>query len=345
MYMNTNIERGTYKMAKKVLTPEEFQAKLEKKAAKRKLFFGTFTKALAFFLAIAIAWSLAAIAFAPAIGGTIVSGGTQTQQSSTSTPGGSTSTPSDSTSTPSGSTTTPDAPSGDANAPAGNTGVTAADAAKALNDATAKAAKATYKWTRSGKFTKDVDVGALTSILNGIISGVVKNNDYPGDDNYTVNEVVGGFLGIKDLSGTFTNGKCADLNDNDNNKYKLKAMTLTANDIASVSVSGNTYTITIKDTNTPDANSAWAHASNDYITVDEVNTEIAKAVSDKVKVQKDGTSADYKNIKLIAVIENGKLTSLKYSYDMEATLVIKAGITANGTGAAHMEATYSDFKY
>ena len=122
-------------------------------------------------------------------------------------------------------------------------------------------------------------------------------------------------------------------------------MALTANDIAGVSVSGNTYTITIKDANTPDANSSWAHASNDYITVDEVNTEIANAVSDKVKVQKDGTSANYKNIKLIAVIENGKLTSLKYSYDMEATLVIKAGLTANGTGAAHMEASYSDFKY
>ena len=336
-------------MAKKVLTPEEFQAKLEKKAAKRKLFFGTFTKALAFFLAIAIAWSLAAIAFTPAIGGgTVVNGGNQTQQSNTSTPGDSTSTPGDSTpgdstSTP-GDTNTPSTP-GDTNTPNGSTGVTAADAAKALNDATAKAAKATYKWTRSGKFTKDVNVGVLTSVLNGLISGVVKNNDYPGDDHYTVNEVVGGFLGIKDLSGTFTNGKCADLNDNDSNKYKLKAMTLTANDIANVSVSGNTYTITIKDTNTPDANSAWAHASNDYITVDEVNKEIAKAVSDKVKVQKDGTSANYKNIKLIAVIENGKLTSLKYSYDMEATLAIKAGLTANGTGAAHMEASYSDFKY
>ena len=225
------------------------------------------------------------------------------------------------------------------------TTVTAADAAKALNDATAKASKATYKWTRSGKFTEDVNVGSLTNPLNTIISGVVKNNDYPGDDHYTVNEVVGGFLGIKDQSGTFTNGKCADLNDKDNNKYKLKAMNLTADDIASVSVSGNTYTIKIKDTNTPDANSAWAHASNDYITVDEVNTEIASAVGDQVKVQKDGTSANYTNINLVAVIENGKLTSLKYSYDMRAVLVIKVLITAEGTGAGHMEATYSDFKY
>ena len=122
-------------------------------------------------------------------------------------------------------------------------------------------------------------------------------------------------------------------------------MELTADDIASVSVSGNTYTIKIKDTNTPDANSAWAHASNDYITVDEVNAEIASAVGDQVKVQKDGTSANYTNIKIVAVIENGKLTSLKYSYDMRAVLLIKVGLTAEGTGAGHMEATYSDFKY
>ena len=334
-------------MAKKVLTPEEFQAKLEKKAAKRKLFFGTFTKALAFFLAIAIAWSLAAIAFTPVGSSTVVSGGTQAQQGSTSTPSGSTSTPSGSTTipdAPGGSTTTPSTP-GSTTTPSGSTGVTAADAAKALNDATAKAAKASYKWTRSGKFTEDVNVGALTGALNAIISGVVKNNDYPGDDHYTVNEVVGGFLGIKDQSATFTNGKTEDLNEKDSNKYKLKAMALTANDIANVSVSGNTYTITIKDANTPDANSSWAHASNDYITVDEVNAEIANAVGDKVKVQKDGTSANYTNIKMVAVIENGKLTSLKYSYDMKATLVIKVAITATGTGAAHMEASYSDFKY
>ena len=337
-------------MAKKVLTPEEVKAKLDKRAAKRNLFFGTFTKALAFFLAIAIAWSLAAIAFTPALNTGMVAGNnTTTPGGTTTTPGGSTTTPGGSTTTP-GGTDTPDTPNTPStpntpNTPAGNTGVTAADAAKAINDATAKAAKASYKWTRSGKFTENVNVGALTGALNGIIGTVVKNNDYPGDDHYTVNEVVGGFLGIKDQSATFTNGKTEDLNEKDSNKYMLKAMKLTANDIADVSVSGNTYTIKIKDTNTPDANSAWAHASNDYITVDEVNKEIASAVGDQVKVQKDGTSANYTNIEIVAVIENGNLTSLKYSYDMKATLVIKVLITATGTGAGHMEATYSDFKY
>ena len=335
-------------MAKKPLTPEQAEIKAMKKAKKSE----NWTKFWAILLAAVLTFAVVSMgktAAEDALEEAKKQNQTENVGSNNTTDNGNTNTPSGDTNTPSGDTNTPsgdtNTPSGDTSTPSGSTGVTAADAAKALNDATAKAAKATYKWTRSGKFTKDVNVGALTSILNGIISGVVKNNDYPGDDHYTVNEVVGGFLGIKDLSGTFKNGKCADLSDKDSNKYKLKAMALTANDIAGVSVSGNTYTITIKDANTPDANSSWAHASNDYITVDEVNTEIANAVSDKVKVQKDGTSANYKNIKLIAVIENGKLTSLKYSYDMEATLVIKAGLTANGTGAAHMEASYSDFKY
>lgn len=334
-------------MAKKPLTPEQAEIKAMKKAKKSE----NWTKFWAILLAAALTFAVVSMgktAAEDAIEKAKEQNQTQnvdsnnTTNNNTSTPSGDTNTPSGDTNTPSGDT---NVPSGDTNAPSGDTGVTAADAAKALNDATAKASKATYKWTRSGKFTEDVDVGALTGALNAIISGVVKNNDYPGDDHYTVNEVVGGFLGIKDQSATFTNGKTEDLNEKDSNKYKLKAMALTANDIANVSVSGNTYTIKIKDTNTPDANSAWAHASNDYITVDEVNAEIASAVGDKVKVQKDGTSANYTNINIVAVIENGKLTSLKYSYDMKATLVIKVAITATGTGAGHMEATYSDFKY
>ena len=333
-------------MAKKPLTPEQAEIKAMKKARKSE----NWTKFWAILLAAALTFAVVAMGKTAAEDAIAKATGAQTEEGgNVNTPSGDTNVPSGDTNTPAGDTNTPagdtNTPAGDTNTPAGDTGVTAADAAKALNDATAKAAKATYKWTRSGKFTEDVDVGSLTGALNTIISGVVTNNDYPGDDHYTVNEVVGGFLGIKDQSGTFTNGKCADLSEKDSNKYMLKAMKLTADDIASVSVSGNTYTIQIKDTNTPDANSAWAHASNDYITVDEVNAEIANAVGDQVKVQKDGTSANYTNIKMVAVIENGKLTSLKYSYDMNAKLVIKVLITATGTGAGHMEATYSDFKY
>ena len=46
-----------------------------------------------------------------------------------------------------------------------------------------------------------------------------------------------------------------------------------------------------------------------------------------------------------AVIDNGQLTSLDYSYAFDANLTIKAVITAKGNGAAAMKATYSNFKY
>ena len=50
-------------MAKKVKTPEEVQAALEKKVAKRAIFFSTFRKALALFLGIAFTFAMVQIAF------------------------------------------------------------------------------------------------------------------------------------------------------------------------------------------------------------------------------------------------------------------------------------------
>ena len=338
-------------MAKKVLTPEEVKVKLEKKSEKRKLFFGTFTKALAFFLAIAMAYSLAVIAFTPATVSTGNTGVTQNggQQSN----GGSVDTDDDvdfggnDISTPSGdsgSASTPSGDSGSASTPSGDSGssnsqqsaqVSNADVAKALNEATAKAAKASYSFERTAQFTKNIDVGGLTGILDGIIKGVDENSD--------LNSVVGGFLGIKKdpIKGEVKNGA----GEGFDAKYMIKAMNLTEADIQKAQVNGNTYQVQIKTCTNPDENSAWAHASNDYITFKEVNESIAGAVGSAVKVEESGSQATYKNILIVAVIENGNLTSLKYSYTFDATIKIKAGLTATGTGAAKMENTFSNFKY
>lgn len=246
-------------------------------------------------------------------------------------PGTGETTPGGETTTPGGETTTP---GGETNAPAAQH--TKATVAKALNEATAKAAKASYKFERSAKFTKNIDVGSLTSALDGIIKGV--------DENASLNSVVGGFLGIKDqpITGEVKNGK----GEGFDAKYMIKAMALTEADIQSFQVSGNKYQVQIKNCVTPDANSAWAHASNDYITFDEVNTSIAGAVGNAVKVVPAESSATYKNILITAVIENGNLTSLEYKYTFEASLKIKLAIpSATGTGAAEMNAKYSDFKY
>lgn len=247
-------------------------------------------------------------------------------------PGTGETTPGGETTTPGGETTTP---GGETNAPAAQH--TKATVAKALNEATAKAAKASYKVERTAKFTRNIDVGVLTSALDGIIKGVDKNAD--------LNSVVGGFLGIKKapITGEVKNGKGSEGLDA---KYMIKAMNLTEADIQSFQVSGNKYQVQIKNCTNPDANSAWAHASNDYITFTEVNESIAGVVGNAVKVVPAESTATYKNILVTAVIENGNITSLEYKYTFDATIKIKLAIpSANGSGAAEMNAKYTNFKY
>ena len=294
-------------MAKKVMTPEEVQAKLARKAQKRKIFFGTFTKALAFFLAIAMVYSLAIIAFTPAtLPTTVVEGGSNGLSDGNS-----------------DSNVAPDST---------EPGKSKADVAKAFNDATAAAANASYHWARSGEFTKDVaiDPAMLTSAVNSIITAV--------DSNANLNSVVGGFIGIKNKEADVAGGKAPEGMEA---KYLIKATTITANDIASCSVDGNTYTITIKNTSNPGPDSAMGRATGDYITIAEVNESIASFTT-AISV-KDSSKANYKNIKIVATIEDGKLTNMTLDYDFDAVLDLSIG--AKGTGAAKISATYSGFKY
>ncbi len=343
-------------MAKKVLTPEEVKAKMDKKSAKRKLFFGTFTKALAFFLAIAICFSLAAIAFAPVTTSSVAGNGT-TQNGGETVDNGdddvvdwgdsdsidnsgsvdnsagsvdnSGSTDNSGSSANSGSTDNSGSASNSGSAAAQ---LTAADVAKAYNEATAKAANASYHWKRSGNFTKDIDLGSSigTNMVNSIIKGI--------DENATLNSVVGGFLGIGNNEADVTNGAAPE---GMNEKYLISAATITANDIQTYKVNGNKYMIQIKNTNTPTADSPMGRAMNDYITVEEANAGIASFTS-AISV-KDSSTADYTSIAIIATIENGQLTNLTYSYNFSASLDLSIGFT--GTGAAKISAEYSNFKY
>ncbi len=218
------------------------------------------------------------------------------------------------------------------NAPAKQT---LADALKAVNDATAKAAKASYNWKRTGEFTKDIDLGSstATNAVNAVITSV--------DPNATLNSVVGGFIGVGNKENTVTNGKPGEGMDE---KYLLKATTLQESDIQSWKVDGNKYMLQIKNCQTPKAGSAMDHATNDYITVEEINTTISGFTS-AISV-KDSSSANYTKIVLVATIENGQLTNMNLSYAFDAKLDLKLAIvSATGTGAAKIEATYSNFKY
>ncbi len=233
-------------------------------------------------------------------------------------------------------TATPDA---DADAPAGNdapAALTKADVVKFFNAETAKAAKGSYKLTRTGKFVKNIDVGSITNALNSIIKGVDENSD--------VNSVVGGFLGIKKdpITGTVANGK----GEGFDAKYMIKAMNLTESDVVSYSVNGNKYTIRIKDCQNPTASSVMAKATNDYITFPEVNKSIANEVGNAVKVVENESTANYKNIQFVVTVVDGKITAMDYSYSFDATLKLKLAIIgATGTGEAAITGKYTDIKY
>ena len=331
-------------MAKKVLTPEEVQAKLEKKAAKRKLFFGTFTKALAFFLAIALAYSLAIIAFTPA---TVATTNAPAQQGGT-TDGGDDGDVDFGGST--GSTGSTDSGSTGSTGSTGSAGdaqsstVAKADAVKAINDATKKAATASYTWARKCWYTKPVDVGSATSLLNGIIQGV--------DENASIDSVVGGFL---DITGTendepktadVVNGKAAE---GMKEKFVLKAMELTEGDVKQYQVDGNKYMFQLNTCTNPqkDGSNALHHATNDFITFDEVNKSIGEALGEGIVTVTDKSQIKYSSIVIVATIENGSLTNLELSYALSVNpLDLSVKITSvKGTGAGKMSATYSNFKY
>ena len=342
-------------MAKKNFTPEEMQAKAEKNAANCKLFFGTFTKALAVFLAIVIAWSLVTIAFvAPSMGGsTVVSGAVNNDNSTNTDNSGSVDAPStedenllggdETTDVPADDDATTDAPAGD-DATGESTGMSNAEALKLLNDVTAKAAKGSYKWTRKSWFTKELDVGNATGTLNKVIQMV--------DKNATLDSVVGGFLSISGKEsdpaweGQVTNGKLPAEGRMNKDKFLLKGFTLTEADVKDMRVSGNTITIQLNACKTPlkDGKNALHHVTNDFIMASEVSEGVAEALGSLGNlVTINSLDVDYTSILVTAVVENNTLKSVKLSYTMTVNaLKLKAmGMGITGTGAGKMECSYT----
>ena len=123
-------------------------------------------------------------------------------------------------------------------------------------------------------------------------------------------------------------------------------MNLTEADVVDFAVNGNTYKIKVKDCITPDANSAIAHATNDYITFAEVNKGISDSVGNAVRVVPEESEAKYSNIIFTATVADGKITTLEYSYTLDASLKIKLAIpSATGTGQAAITGKYTEIKY
>ena len=314
-------------MAKKdsMLTPEERLARAERKKEKRKIFGETFLKAAALFLAVVFVYSVTYVAFGK---GSTVYQGVQVDAGSLVVGGGSSS---------GGAASGGASSSDDAAAPASNE---AEEAAKAINAATAAAATAGYEWKRTSEYTKPVDVGSATDVLNKVIQGV--------DPNANVDSVVGGFIGIGKKDAKIEKGKdAAECIGYHGSSYKLKATSLKASDLKDLTVSDGTYTFKLADVNTPkkDGSNALNRLTDDIVIQEEVSQEIKDHVGGAVTVT--SLVGVYSNINVKVVIADGKLTEMTYSYDADVSeLGLKvAVVSVKGTGAMHTEASYTNFVY
>ena len=227
----------------------------------------------------------------------------------------------------------------------------AASVANLINKVTgeAVAAKAGYNWKRVCE-VNNVNVGnsTTTSIVNSFINGIAEGND--------LNSVVGGFLGNGTKSATVPKGQTLETikvkNDDGEMEnvyhakdYTLQKTNLTANDIGNISVNGNTYTFSVRDSsyegdNAPNT-SLWK-VTHDMVLMSNVDQEI-KGFTSSAGV--NSLQANYKNIKVTAVIANGKLTSFMYQFTADAKLGVKLGISVTGTGDLRAQAQYSNISY
>ena len=332
-------------MAKKekvTLTPEEIEAKKARKKEKRIIFGKTFERAIVWLLAVVLVYSVtyislnnkgvAAVSATPAQSGSQNAGGSASKSDWDTSANGSGSSQSGSQSSTSGD-----------NASGGNaaaaTGVDAAAAAEAINAATAKAVAAGYHWTRSAQYTQPIDVGSATSGLNTLIKGI--------DSEASLDSVVGGFIGIGDKEMDIEKGgSAAEQIDYHGENYALQATSLKAEDLKNLKVDGNTYTFEIENASSPqhDKSTAMSRFTNDFLTQDEISSEIKGFIS---AASVNSAAIEYSNIKATVVIEDGTLKEFKYSYDGNvAELNIKVAIVSvNGKGAMHVDAAYTGFAY
>ncbi len=200
-----------------------------------------------------------------------------------------------------------------------------------LNAETAKAAKGSYKFNRTCKYTDPIDVGDSTEALNKVIKMVDENSD--------LSSVVGGFLGIGTKTGTFPKDK-------PDEDYQLKATSLKEADLGSFSYKDGVYSFTLANAANPKKTGATPlhRFTNDFITHEEVDTSIQDTAGSLIKL--NSTDVDYTNIKVSVTVANGKISAITYQYDFAATLQVKILVgNVNGDGAARTTGAFTEIKY
>jgi len=218
----------------------------------------------------------------------------------------------------------------------GETAAPAADMDKAafvafLNAETAKAAKGSYKYSRTCKYTDPIDVGDSTEALNKVIKMVDSNSD--------LSSVVGGFLGIGTKSGNFPK-------DEPDEDYRIKATSLKESDIQNFKAENGVYTFTLANAANPKKTGATPlhRFTNDFITHEEVDSSIKDTAGSLIKL--NSTDVDYTNIKVKVTVADGKITAISYQYDFAATLEVKILVgNVNGDGAAITTGQFTEIKY
>lgn len=338
-------------MAKKVKTPEEVKASIDKKVAKRKIFFGTFSKALALFLAVAMVYSLATIAFTPAVapvaGPSGQTNNTDGNKDDENLFGGD-ETPDDGEKPSTGDETPDDGQKPDDSKPAAKP--SKEEMAKLLNEVTAKAAKAGYDWNRACDFKPNGDI-KVTAPLVGDATNAVNSFIKTYDENSDLNSVVGGFLATGKRAGTHAKNanviKDKDGNDQDA-KFLLKATNITAADIQSNDKQGDVYMYQILTCVTPykDGKNAMNRATNDFVAPNEVQQSLKDTTGGVATLDEAKSQVTYSKIVIKATIKDNALQKLELSYDLDVNMILKLGpLSVTGVGQAETSAVYSNFVY
>lgn len=199
------------------------------------------------------------------------------------------------------------------------------------NAETAKiVANGSYSYNRNCVYTDPIDVGSATGIINGIITAI--------DENWSLDQAVGYFLGIGTEEGTHPE-------DYLRKAYRIKASALKEGDFKSFSEENGVYKFTLADVSNPKktGETPLSRFTNDFVTHEEVVHDIAE-ITDAFEVT--GTNAEYTDINVVVTVIDGKIASISYSYDMDAEVDLKAaGVTIHGTGAIRTTGKYTNIAY
>ncbi len=224
--------------------------------------------------------------------------------------------------------------------------LTAAEVADIINRSTAAAVqdKAGYDWSRKSHLTESIDLGLATDTVNGIIQNI--------DPSLTIDEVVGPFLGVGEYQATVEKGEeNTDFSSYPGNNYCLKATSLRAEDLGSFRADGDVYTFTLPNANSPkkDNSTAFSRLTNDLFDQNELSALLTELTSDsELSVELLSLRTTYSNIRVRAVITDGVLQELSYSYDLDVrrvTLFVMNMLPVSASGALTVTAAYTNFVY